>query len=92
MKNVLIPLAAISFSLVCATSASAACWSDRTGERSGFNFTDPQCTGYMNATTGKAAFGTPATDEKATPPAATPSCRDQNDSKCAGKPAENKGY
>lgn len=90
MKRVLIPLAVIGFSLGAVTSASADCWQDRIGERSGFNFTDPQCSGYMSAEVGKPAFGTPSSEEKAPPSSAMPACDDMKDPKCA-KPDESKG-
>ena len=91
MKRVLIPLAVIGLSLGAASLAHADCWQDRTGERSGINFTDPQCSGYMSAQVGKPAFGTPSNEES--PPTAAspmPACSDSNDPKCA-KPDESKG-
>lgn len=64
MRKVLIPLTLIGLTLGGTASAATECWQDRTGERSGFNFTDPQCASYMNAQVGKAAFGMPSTEEK----------------------------
>ena len=87
MKRVLIPLAVIGFSLGGVASA-ADCWQDRTGERSGFNFTDPQCSSYMSAEVGKPAFGTPASE--APPTSSMPACDNTKDPNCA-KPDESKG-
>ncbi|NTV12207.1 MAG: hypothetical protein HGA47_15790, partial [Zoogloea sp.] len=85
-------LAAVAFGT--AASASAECWSERIGERTGINYNDPQCSNYVGDMTGKAAYGKPATEEAAptyNQPPASRDCTDpafRNDPQCVQQPGQ----